>query len=756
MCCRCRFRVRSLERYEERKEYVRSPCRPRLSSPAEEKLTNPEPMYVQMSFATQEQERETHKRLNIPIIVRQLGTISGWNDIETLASIDLQFKQRVPIGAQVSEHSILQDFLRQQYEERTVDKVIHYMVRRDPAAAAWTVAEISAKMDSRNQEEILEALTEGSKLLKQKNPPIEEIIRAGLVPKFVKLLDVEDFAIQYTCMWVLCKITCGCVGVKVVINSGAVDGLIRMLSSPDENLTELATIALSNIAWHEPLYCHVMVEKGIVPALVNLIRPDTPTKSMRPIAGMISTFSLHITSFDAIAMSIPLDQLICHSDENVRAFAIIDAANRGTPGQIEALLNLDPSDSIGCASQKTLMIQQCGGRDTLISLLTHHDDRICKRSHDLLVTYFCRSNRASGGLESHSLEKPTDETVAQAVESLAKMFQCFICLEKAENAHLCPTCSKVGCLPCIRRAFFDHPGSCPHCRADLELHQLLKCPWEPEDRCLVPPPLPPAPEEQVEDGNFSLDVIRRYLQTGEANIGVPASPQPPTPLATPTTTEEPITGHAEHDISTELAAHASGASSGGQSGQNRASVVVSESTPTSTPSVTMSLARRSRPATVPKSSDLEGRQHEDSNDADGYVDGEYLHVIKSPLTTVEQSDSSVPSRECSGALISFVPDGIRSAAPTSSSGRSSPAQSVPTGTSRGGTAQPVQLRRPITWGLSDSQQTTASSSTAPAPSSSAPSTGGTGTRGSLSGTRGSLSRRGNTTRRSRGGTLFKR
>ncbi|CAG0909293.1 unnamed protein product, partial [Cyprideis torosa] len=192
------------------------------------------------------------------------------------------------------------------------------------------------------------------------------------------------------------------------------------------------------------------------------------------------------------------------------------------------------------------------------------------------------------------------------------------------------------------------------------------------------------PRFQVEDGNFSLDVIRRYLQTGEA------SPQPPTPLATPTTTEEPITGHAEHDISTKLAAHASGVSSGGQSGQNRASVVVSESIPTSTSSVTMSLARRSLPATVHTSSDLEGRQHEDSNDADGYVD-----------------------------------DGLRSAAPTSSSGRSSPAQSVPTGTSRGGSAQPVQLRRPITWGLSDSQQTAASSSTAPAPSSSAPSTGGT-------------------------------
>ncbi|CAG0906884.1 unnamed protein product [Cyprideis torosa] len=154
--------------------FCRSRCGPRLSSTAAEKLKN---RYVLMRSGTQEQERETHKRLSIPITVRQLeaivriaeslakmrlepfatdshvdealrlfqvstlnaatsGSLAGVegfttnDDIETLARIERQLKQRFPIGAQVSEHSILQDFLRQKYEERTVYKVIYYMVRR--------------------------------------------------------------------------------------------------------------------------------------------------------------------------------------------------------------------------------------------------------------------------------------------------------------------------------------------------------------------------------------------------------------------------------------------------------------------------------------------------------------------------------------------------------------------------------------------------------------------------------------------------
>lgn len=49
---------------------------------------------------------------------------------ETLARIEKQLKRRFAIGTQVSEQNIIQDFVAQQYPERSIIKVIHTMIRR--------------------------------------------------------------------------------------------------------------------------------------------------------------------------------------------------------------------------------------------------------------------------------------------------------------------------------------------------------------------------------------------------------------------------------------------------------------------------------------------------------------------------------------------------------------------------------------------------------------------------------------------------
>lgn len=51
-------------------------------------------------------------------------------DHETLSRIEKQLKRRFAVGSQVSEQTIIQDFLRQKYPERSILKVIHTMIRR--------------------------------------------------------------------------------------------------------------------------------------------------------------------------------------------------------------------------------------------------------------------------------------------------------------------------------------------------------------------------------------------------------------------------------------------------------------------------------------------------------------------------------------------------------------------------------------------------------------------------------------------------
>ncbi|XP_077995341.1 E3 ubiquitin-protein ligase TRIM37-like [Glandiceps talaboti] len=63
------------------------------------------------------------------------------------------------------------------------------------------------------------------------------------------------------------------------------------------------------------------------------------------------------------------------------------------------------------------------------------------------------------------------------VESLAEVFRCFICMEKLRDARLCPHCSKLCCFMCIRRWLTEQRSQCPHCRAPLQLHELVNCRW---------------------------------------------------------------------------------------------------------------------------------------------------------------------------------------------------------------------------------------------------------------------------------------
>uniref|UniRef100_A0A8C5UGZ5 Tripartite motif containing 37 n=1 Tax=Malurus cyaneus samueli TaxID=2593467 RepID=A0A8C5UGZ5_9PASS len=68
----------------------------------------------------------------------------------------------------------------------------------------------------------------------------------------------------------------------------------------------------------------------------------------------------------------------------------------------------------------------------------------------------------------------------QLCSSIAEVFRCFICMEKLRDARLCPHCSKLCCFSCIRRWLTEQRAQCPHCRAPLQLRELVNCRWAEE------------------------------------------------------------------------------------------------------------------------------------------------------------------------------------------------------------------------------------------------------------------------------------
>jgi len=216
---------------------------------------------------------------------------------------------------------------------------------------AWLEANPTALVEGVHSDDPnlqLPAVTQFRKLLSiERSPPIEEVIAAGVVPRFVQFLQIGDNPmLQFESAWALTNIASGTSEhTRVVIANGAVPIFVQLLMSPNDDVREQAVWALGNIAGDSPECRDMVLTQGVLNPLLEQLNPNSKMSMLRNATWTLSNLcrGKPQPAWNMVTPALPiLAQLIFSNDDEVLADGCwaLSYLSDGPNEKIQAVLDM--------------------------------------------------------------------------------------------------------------------------------------------------------------------------------------------------------------------------------------------------------------------------------------------------------------------------------------------------------------------------------------------------------------------------------